>query len=87
MTLTTAQISVTTAATLLCAANAQSQRVTVHNNENSQQVFIGASDVTTSTGVHLDGKEERQITLNPGESLYGIAGGSYVVSVMIQKQD
>ena len=85
MTMTTAQISVTTAATLLCAANAQSQRVTVHNNENSQQVFIGASDVTTSTGVHLDGKEERQITLNPGEGLWGIAANTNSVSVMIQK--
>ena len=85
MTVTTAQISVTTAATLLCAANAQSQRVTVHNNENSQQVFIGASDVTTSTGVHLDGKEERQITLNPGEGLWGISANTGSVSVMIQK--
>lgn len=85
MTLTTAQISVTTAATLLCAANAQSQRVTVHNNEASQQIFIGASDVTTSTGVHLDGKEERQITLNPGEGLWGISANTSSVSVMIQK--
>ena len=85
MTMTTAQISVTTAATLLCAANAQSQRVTVHNNESSQQVFIGASDVTTSTGVHLDGKEERQITLNPGEGLWGISANTNSVSVMIQR--
>ena len=62
-----------------------SQRVTVHNNESSQQVFIGASDVTTSTGVHLDGKEERQITLNPGEGLWGISANTNSVSVMIQK--
>lgn len=85
MTMTTAQISVTTAATLLCAANSMSQRVTVHNNENSQQVFIGDSGVTTSTGVHLDGKEERQIILNPGEGLWGISSNSNSVSVMIQK--
>ena len=85
MTMTTAQISVTTAATLLCAANAQSQRVTVHNNESSQQVFIGASDVTTSTGIHLDGKEERQITLNPGEGLWGVSANTNSVGVMIQK--
>jgi hypothetical protein len=83
----TAQITVGTARVLLAAADDSAQRVTVHNNESAQQVFLGGSDVTTSNGVHLDGKEERQITLNPGESLYGIAGGSYVVSVMIQKQD
>lgn len=87
MNIATAQITVGTARVLLAAADDSAQRVTVHNNESAQQVFLGGSDVTTSNGVHLDGKEERQITLNPGESLYGIAGGSYVVSVMIQKQD
>ena len=85
MTMTTAQISVTAAATLLCAPDDMSQRVTVHNNESSQQVFIGDSGVTTSTGVHLDGKEERQITLNPGEGLWGISANTNSVSVMIQR--
>ena len=85
MTLSTAQISVTTSPTLLCAANAMSQRVTIHNNEASQQVFIGDSGVTTSTGVHLDGKDERQITLNPGEGLWAISANTNSVGVMIQK--
>jgi hypothetical protein len=85
VTMTTAHISVTTVATLLCAANAMSQRVTVHNNENSQQVFIADSGVTTSTGIHLDGKQERQITLNPGEGLWGVSANTNSVSVMIQK--
>ena len=85
MTLSTAQISVTTSPTLLCAPDDMSQRVTIHNNEASQQIFIGASDVTTSTGVHLDGKEERQITLNPGEGLWGISANTNSVSVMIQR--
>ena len=85
MTMTTAQISVTTAATLLCAANAMAQRVTIHNNEASQQVFIGDSGVTTSTGIHLDGKEERQTTLNPGEGLWGISANTNSVGVMIQR--
>ena len=62
-----------------------SQRVTIHNNENSQQVFIGDSGVTTSTGIHLDGKEERQITLNPGEGLWAISANTGSVGVMIQK--
>jgi len=83
--MTTAQISVTTSPTLLCAANAMSQRVTVHNNENSQQIFIGDSGVTTSTGIHLDGKEERQIILNPGEGLWGISANTSSVGVMIQR--
>ena len=77
MNIATAQITVGTARVLLAAADDSAQRVTVHNNESGQQVFLGGSNVTTSNGVHLDGKEERQITLNPGESLYGIASGSY----------
>jgi hypothetical protein len=87
VTISTAQITVGTARVLLAAADDSGQRVTVHNNESAQQVFLGGSDVTTSNGIHLDGKQERQMTLNPGESLYGIASNSYVVSVMIQKQD
>jgi hypothetical protein len=83
--MTTAQITVTTAVTLLCAPDDMSQRVTIHNNEASQQIFLGDSGVSTSTGIHLDGKEERQITLNPGEGLWGIASGSNSVSVMIQR--
>jgi len=85
VTMTTAQITVTTAVTLLCAPDDMSQRVTIHNNEASQQIFLGDSGVATSTGIHLDGKEERQITLNPGEGLWGIASGSSSVSVMIQR--
>jgi hypothetical protein len=87
VTISTAQITVGTARVLLAAADDSGQRVTVHNDDSAQQVFLGGSDVTTSNGIHLDGKEERQITLNPGESLYGIASNSHVVSVMIQKQD
>jgi len=85
VTMTTAQVSVTSAATLLCAADAMSQRVTIHNNETSQQIFLGNSGVTTSTGIHLDGKEERQIILNPGEGLWGVSANTNAVSVMIQK--
>jgi len=85
VTLSTSQISVTTTPTLLCAPDDMSQRVTLHNNESSQQVYIGDSGVTTSTGIHLDGKEERQITLNPGEGLWGVSANTNSVSVMIQR--
>jgi len=86
MTVTTAQFSIGTTATRIVAPDDMAQRVTVHNNESGQQVYLGCEAVTTSTGIHLDGKEERQITLNPGESLWAISAGSYSVSVMIQTQ-
>jgi hypothetical protein len=84
VTIATNHITLGTARAVVAGASQMSQRVTVHNNESAQQVFLGGSDVTTSNGIHLDGKEERSITLNPGEVLYGIASGSHSVSVMIQ---
>jgi len=86
MTLTTAQYTVGTAAVQIVPPDDMPQRVTVHNNDNAQQVYLGNASVGTATGVHLDGKEERQITLNPGESLFAISAGSHQISVMIQTQ-
>lgn len=86
MTLTTAHYTVGTAAIQIVPPDNMPQRVTIHNNDNAQQVFLGNASVGTATGIHLDGKEERQITLNPGESLFAISGGSFSISVMIQTQ-
>ena len=85
MTLTTAQFTLGTAATQIVGPDDMSQRVTVHNNESGQQIFLGNSAVGTATGIHLDGKEERQITLNPGEDIWAISTGSHSISVMIQR--
>jgi len=87
VTLSTQQFTVTTARQMIVTGAPSGQRVTVHNNESAQQIFIGGADVTTSNGLHVDGKEQKDLTLNPGESLYAIAASSYVISVMIQKQD
>lgn len=87
MTIITQQITVGTASVLLAGPDDMAQRVIIHNADSSQQVFIGGSDVTISNGLHVDGKEERELTLNPGEALYGVSNNSYLVSVMIQKQD
>ena len=87
MTIATAQYTLGTARIMIAGPDDSAQRVTVHNSESGQQVFLGGSDVTTSNGIHLDGKETRQITLNPGESLYGVSTGSRDISVMIQKQE
>ena len=86
MTIATAQITLGTASIMIAGPDDSAQRVTVHNNDSSQQVFLGGSDVTASNGIHLDGKEERQITLNPGEALYAVSTGAHAISVMIQKQ-
>jgi hypothetical protein len=40
--------------------------------------------VTVDNGIHLDANDERNITLNPNESLCGISSASREVSLMIQ---
>ena len=87
MTIATAQYTLGTARIMIAGPDDSAQRVTVHNSESGQQVFLGGSDVTTSNGVHLDGKETRQITLNPGEALYGVSTAARAIGVMIQKQE
>lgn len=86
MTIFTAQYTIGTARVEIVAPDDMAQRVTVHNNESAQQIYLGGADVTTANGVHLDGKEERSIVLNPGEALYAISSGSYSISVMRQTQ-
>jgi hypothetical protein len=86
VTISTQQYTLGTARIMIAGPDESPQRVTIHNNESAQQVFLGGDDVTISNGIHLDGKDERQITLNPGEALYGISNASHAVSVMIQKQ-
>ena len=84
--ITTAQYTIGTAVTLIAPADDMVQRVLIHNNDSALQVFLGGASVTTSNGVHLDGKEEREITLNPGEALYAVAAADRSISVMIQTQ-
>ena len=89
MTLITKQIIVATTPTLLCNPSTSPQRVVVHNNATSQEIFVGPDGVTTLTGLHVDGKEEREFVLFPGQSLYGISAvppSGSTVSIMIQTQ-
>lgn len=87
MTLSTQQITVGTAVTLIAGPDEMAQRIIVHNDESSQQIFIGDSAVSTTTGLHIDGKEEQTFVLNPGEALYAVVStGTNKVSVMTQRQ-
>lgn len=84
--ITTAHHTIGTTVTMIVPADDMVQRALIHNNDAALQVFLGGADVTTSSGMHLDGKEEREITLNPGEALYAVATADRSISVMIQTQ-
>jgi hypothetical protein len=59
--------------------------LTVHNNDNTKVLYLGDSNVSSTTGLRLLKEETLQFTLNPGEGLFAIsASGSHVVSWLRQ---
>jgi hypothetical protein len=77
----TAQKSVTTTATLLVTANRADQLVYLHSS--SGIIYLGNSDVTTSTGYRMDNGDKLSMQLSDNETLYGItSSGTATMMVM-----
>ena len=69
---TSSRPSVTTAASLLVAADSDGCRVWIHN-PNSTGCIIGGSDVTATTGLNLDSAAgPKEFILPPLAELWGI---------------
>jgi len=76
-----AQISVTSTPTLLVTANRADQTVYLHSS--SGVIYLGNSDVTTSTGYRMDNGDKLTLQLSDNESLYGVvSSGSATMMVM-----
>lgn len=85
MAISSAQVSVTTSATLLSSAETDDRAGSslALTNGGDAAVFLGASGVTTGTGFGLAAGASMALDLQPGESLYGIvASGTQAVSVL-----
>jgi hypothetical protein len=48
-------------------------RLIIHNNDNTDAVYIGGSDVTTTTGLMMDKGEMLQLTVTPTDLLYAVS--------------
>lgn len=66
--------TVTTTATLICAADNQNRTVYLHSGTGS--IYIGGSDVTSSTGLHLPNGTTMSLFIPADETLYGITASS-----------
>ena len=81
---TSAQVTVTTTATLLVAANIADQTVWLHN-QGGAAVYLGDANVTTDNGYKLDNGDKMQLPVGDHEGLYGItASNSHIVAVLKQ---
>jgi hypothetical protein len=80
---TSAQVTVTTTATLLVAASTFDQTVWIHNSGGA--LYIGGSNVTTANGYKLDTDDKMELPVGDNEGLYGIvASGTNTVFVLKQ---
>lgn len=81
---TSAQVTVTTTATLLVAANIMDQTVALHNLGGGA-VYLGNANVTTSNGYKFDNGDKLQVPVGDNEGLYAItASGTHTVAVLKQ---
>lgn len=48
-------------------------RLIIHNNDNTDAVYIGGSAVTTTTGLMMDKGEMLQLTVTPTDLLYAVS--------------
>ena len=77
----TAQKTVTNTPTLLVTANRADQLVYLHSSSGT--IYLGNSDVTTSTGYRMDNGDKLSMQLSDNESLYGIvASGTATMMVL-----
>lgn len=83
--ITSGQTSIGTAATAIDSASTNPTRLTIHNNDNSDALYIGDSNVTTTTGLQLLKLESYQLELQPLEQIYAVSTkAGHVISWMRQ---
>jgi hypothetical protein len=78
--------SVGTAATPIDGVHNNPVRMTVHNNDNSTNIYLGNANVTITNGLLLLKEESYQFELEPLEQLYAVSNKTgHVISWMRQK--
>lgn len=78
--------SVGTAATAIDGVHNNPVRMTIHNNDNATNVYLGNENVTISNGLLLLKEQSYQFDLEPLEQLYAVSNKTgHVISWMRQK--
>jgi hypothetical protein len=73
MTISSGTASVGTAATAIDATAPMPFRLMIHNNDNTDSVYVGGDAVTTSTGMVVKKLEHIDFVMYPGEVLYAVS--------------
>ena len=73
MALTSGQVTVGTAATLINTTDVMPWTLRIHNNDNTDAMFIGGPTVTTTTGMKLEKLEELELQMQPLDRVYAVS--------------
>ena len=85
MAVSSGRITVGTAATIIDGTFNSNFRLIVHNNDNTDAVYLGGPDVTTANGLQLLKQETLQLEMNPLESVYAVsAKAGHTISYLKQ---
>lgn len=81
------QVTIGTAPTLIDGLEVNPFRLHIHNHDNTDSVYLGASNVTTSTGLKLVKEDSIELIINPLEALYAVATKSgHIISYLKQTE-
>jgi hypothetical protein len=68
------QTSIGTAATAIDGVWANPSRITLHNADNTDAVYIGNGNVTIANGLGIEKLQTLQFDLQPLEQLHAVSG-------------
>lgn len=81
------QVIVGTAPTLIDGLEVNPFRLHIHNHDNTDAIYLGASNVTTTTGLKLVKEDSIELIINPLEALYAVSTkAGHVISYLKQTE-
>jgi hypothetical protein len=87
MTISSGWTTVGTAAILVDSSESMPFKLMVHNNDNTDTIYLGSSDVTTGNGMTLAKSERVEFTLYPGERIFAVSTkAGHIISWLKQAQ-
>jgi hypothetical protein len=85
MAISSGRITVGTVASIIDVTFNSNFRLIIHNNDNTDAVYLGGADVTTANGLQLLKQETLQLEMNPLESVYAVsAKAGHTISYLKQ---
>ena len=73
MPISSGRIAVGTVATEIPETCVMPFSVQMHNDDNTDEVYIGGPDVTTTTGLQLQKLQSLRLDLNPLDRVYAVS--------------